>query len=93
MDSVMDEKLQKALASLPVAFRKAVWLCDVEDRSYEEIAEIMSCSIGTVRSRIHRGRALLRKAMEVIRTPLARPKTLSSAPGTEQGRGELNWAV
>jgi RNA polymerase sigma-70 factor (ECF subfamily) len=63
MDQVMDEKLQKALTSLPDAFRIAVLLCDVEGKTYEEIAEIMGSSIGTVRSRIHRGRTLLRRAM------------------------------
>lgn len=63
MDSVMDERLQTALAALPEPFRVAVLLCDVEGKSYEEIADIMGSSIGTVRSRIHRGRSLLRQAM------------------------------
>ena len=63
MDQVMDEKLQSALASLPEAFRAAVLLCDVEGKTYEEIAHIMGSSIGTVRSRIHRGRTLLRRSM------------------------------
>lgn len=63
MDQVMDEKLQSALAALPEAFRAAVLLCDVEGKTYEEIAQIMGSSIGTVRSRIHRGRTLLRRAM------------------------------
>lgn len=63
MDQVMDEKLQNALAGLPDAFRSAVLLCDVEGKTYEEIAQLMGSSIGTVRSRIHRGRTLLRRAM------------------------------
>jgi RNA polymerase sigma-70 factor (ECF subfamily) len=63
MDQVMDEKLQSALNNLPEAFRAAVLLCDVEGKTYEEIAQIMGSSIGTVRSRIHRGRTLLRRAM------------------------------
>jgi RNA polymerase sigma-70 factor, ECF subfamily len=63
MDQVMDEKLQTALGGLPDAFRAAVLLCDVEGKTYEEIAQIMGSSIGTVRSRIHRGRTLLRRAM------------------------------
>ena len=63
MDQVMDEKLQMALTGLPEAFRAAVLLCDVEGKTYEEIAQIMGSSIGTVRSRIHRGRTLLRRAM------------------------------
>lgn len=64
MEQVMDERLQNALAQLPESFRVAVLLCDVEGRSYEEIAQIMNSSIGTVRSRIHRGRAQLRRLMD-----------------------------
>ena len=63
MDQVMDERLQTALNSLPEVFRIAVLLCDVEGKSYEEISEIMGSSIGTVRSRIHRGRTMLRRLM------------------------------
>ena len=48
---------------LPPDFRAAVVLCDVEGLSYEEIAEILGAKLGTVRSRIHRGRAMLRKAL------------------------------
>ena len=64
MESVMDERLQNALTGLPQAFRVAVLLCDVEGKSYEEIAAVMGSSIGTVRSRIHRGRTMLRRTME-----------------------------
>jgi len=64
MREVIDERLQKALASMPKEFRIAVLLCDVEELSYEEIARTMGTSIGTVRSRIHRGRVMLRKLME-----------------------------
>lgn len=63
MEQVMDERLQEALMALPEPFRVAVLLCDVEGHSYEEIAQIMHSSIGTVRSRIHRGRSLLRRAL------------------------------
>jgi RNA polymerase sigma-70 factor (ECF subfamily) len=49
---------------MPKDFRTAVMLCDVEGLSYEEIAKAMGTSIGTVRSRIHRGRLMLRKRME-----------------------------
>jgi RNA polymerase sigma-70 factor (ECF subfamily) len=64
MKDIVDERLQKALASMPKEFRNAVLLCDVEGLSYEEIAVAMGTSIGTVRSRIHRGRLMLRKRME-----------------------------
>ena len=62
---VMDERLQEALTALPEDYRQAILLCDVEQRSYQEIAENMNCAIGTVRSRIHRARVMLRKHMEV----------------------------
>jgi len=55
--------VQAALDSLPPDFRAAVVLCDLEALSYEEIAATLGIKIGTVRSRIHRGRAQLRKAL------------------------------
>lgn len=61
----IDGRIQEALQSLSDEFRVAVTLCDVEDFSYEEIAEIMNCSIGTVRSRVHRGREKLRHRLGV----------------------------
>ena len=57
------EDVALALARLPDAFRVAVLLRDVEESSYEEIAQILDVPIGTVMSRIHRGRALLRQAL------------------------------
>ncbi|MGQ9778638.1 MAG: sigma-70 family RNA polymerase sigma factor [Bacillota bacterium] len=57
------EELKRALSALPPEFRTAVALCDVQGLSYEEIAQIMNCSIGTVRSRIHRGRRQLRERL------------------------------
>jgi len=64
LKDVMDERLEQALAALPQHFRTAVLLCDVEGLSYEEIARVMNTSVGTVRSRIHRGRRMLRKLMD-----------------------------
>lgn len=61
---IMEERLQNALASLPTDYRAAILLCDVEQRSYQEIADMMNCAIGTVRSRIHRARVMLRKHLE-----------------------------
>jgi RNA polymerase sigma-70 factor (ECF subfamily) len=57
------EDLARALESLPDVFRDAVVLRDVEDYSYQEIARILDVPMGTVMSRIHRGRALLRQAL------------------------------
>lgn len=64
MSSEMGQHIQKALTSLSNDFRMAVILCDIEGYSYEEIGEIMGCSQGTVRSRIHRGRKQLQKLMK-----------------------------
>jgi RNA polymerase sigma-70 factor (ECF subfamily) len=55
--------VQAALASLPDEFRVAVVLCDVVGLGYEEIAAHQGIPVGTVRSRIHRGRRLLREAL------------------------------
>lgn len=56
----LDGEIQKGLLALPSQQRLAVILCDIQGYSYEEIARIMGCNIGTVRSRISRGRAQLR---------------------------------
>jgi RNA polymerase sigma-70 factor (ECF subfamily) len=61
--SAIDEPLQRALDALPADFRQAVVLADIEGMSYEEIAESMGCSLGTVRSRLHRGRKLMRNRL------------------------------
>jgi len=60
----MDSRIQGALNSLPEDFRLAVIYADVEGLSYEEIADAMRCSIGTVRSRLHRGRKMLRERLK-----------------------------
>jgi len=62
------EDIERALAALPEVFRVAVLLRDVEDLSYDEIAGVLDIPIGTVMSRIHRGRVLLRAALSK-RTP------------------------
>lgn len=56
----LEEQLTAALDELPSDFRMAVLLADVEDLSYREIAEALGCPIGTVMSRLHRGRRMLR---------------------------------
>ena len=58
-----DGDIQEALRALPPDYRAAVVLCDIEGFSYEEIAATMGVKLGTVRSRIHRGRAQLRAAL------------------------------
>jgi len=53
------EAVRKAVLSLPAKYREVVVLCELQDVSYVETAEILGCAIGTVRSRLHRARALL----------------------------------
>ncbi len=62
-DTHFDHDVQAALDALPPDFRAAVVLCDLEGLSYEEIAATLGIKIGTVRSRIHRGRSQLRAAL------------------------------
>ena len=62
-DTHFDDDVQAALDALPPDFRAAVVLCDLEGLSYEEIAATLGVKIGTVRSRIHRGRSQLRAAL------------------------------
>jgi RNA polymerase sigma-70 factor (ECF subfamily) len=62
---VLPDDVQAALRALPEDFRAAVVLCDVVGLPYNEIAEALGVPVGTVRSRIHRGRALLREALTV----------------------------
>jgi RNA polymerase sigma-70 factor (ECF subfamily) len=57
---MIDDDLSKALNSIPEDFRTVVLLCDVEDFTYEEIANMLDVPIGTIRSRLHRGRNLLK---------------------------------
>ncbi len=63
MHTQLDENVQKALNALPKDFRMTVILADIEGMSYEEISDAMRCSLGTVRSRLHRGRKLLRNKL------------------------------
>lgn len=63
LQSLLRDELQAALDSVPEDFRLAVVLSDVEEMSYKEIADIMGCPIGTVMSRLHRGRRMLKKAL------------------------------
>jgi RNA polymerase sigma-70 factor (ECF subfamily) len=58
-----DEDIQKALSDIPIEFREAVVMCDVIGLSYEEIALAAAVPVGTVRSRIHRGRKMLRERL------------------------------
>jgi RNA polymerase sigma-70 factor, ECF subfamily len=74
-DRHLDDDIQAALKALAPEYRAAVILCDIEGLSYEEIADTLGIKLGTVRSRIHRGRAQLREALEH-----RRPRHLAAPP-------------
>ena len=61
------EQVRCAVLSLPPEFRETVVLCELEELSYEEAARALECPVGTVRSRLHRGRALLLAKLEMWR--------------------------
>ena len=79
-DAHFDADVQQALDTLAPEFRAAVVLCDIEGLSYEEIAATLGVKLGTVRSRIHRGRSQLRKAL-AHRSPKARAERRSFVAG------------
>jgi RNA polymerase sigma-70 factor (ECF subfamily) len=56
-------RVRRAIAALPSSYREVVALCELEEMSYVEAAEVLGCPVGTVRSRLHRARRLLREAL------------------------------
>jgi RNA polymerase sigma-70 factor (ECF subfamily) len=63
MDQLDTEQVSEALEALPTEYRVVATLYFIEDFSYQQIAEVLECPVGTVRSRLHRGRRLLQKAL------------------------------
>jgi RNA polymerase sigma-70 factor (ECF subfamily) len=84
-DRHLDADVQRALDALPPEFRVAVVLCDIEGLTYEEIAATLDIKLGTVRSRVHRGRARLRAALD-SRAPMSRAADRLNRP---QGASKL----
>jgi RNA polymerase sigma-70 factor (ECF subfamily) len=67
--AMLGDEVSKAVNRLPVDFRTAIILCDIEDFKYDEIAKILDIPIGTVRSRLHRARNMLKEMlMDFART-------------------------
>jgi len=61
------EKVRAAVLELPIEFRETVVLCELEEMTYDQAARMLDCPIGTIRSRLHRGRALLLAKLEMLR--------------------------
>jgi len=80
IDHLPDSAVKDALQTIPEDFRLAVYFADVEGFSYQEIAEIMKTPIGTVMSRLHRGRRLLRELL----TSYAREQGLDAGQAAQQ---------
>lgn len=86
LSPLVEAEVQRALDDLPAEFRLAVVLSDIEELSYKEIADAMGCPIGTVMSRLHRGRRMLQKtlrehavAMGIVSEEPARAKDTAPA--------------
>ena len=91
-DSRFDDDVQRALDALTPEFRAAVVLCDIEGLSYEEISATLGVKLGTVRSRIHRGRAQLRESLahrapETVAAREGRGRTGLRLPGRRVATG------
>jgi RNA polymerase sigma-70 factor (ECF subfamily) len=80
LEHFTEGEVKQALESLPEAFRLAVLLADVEGFSYKEIAEILDVPIGTVMSRLHRGRRALQKALHDFGTARGLVGTAGESP-------------
>jgi len=89
MRSTLDADLQAALDELPEAFRQAIWLRDVEEFTYAEIAEMLNVPIGTVMSRISRGRRMLFEKLSsgTASSATASAPTSSAVPVTADAAG------
>jgi RNA polymerase sigma-70 factor, ECF subfamily len=85
LDRLADTDVVEALAAVPEDFRMAVYYADVEGFSYKEIAEIMDTPVGTVMSRLHRGRKLLRELLEDYAIERGLIPASVSADGGEPG--------
>lgn len=79
-DRITDEDMLMALQQIPQHHQEVILLCDIEEMTYKEIAATLEVPIGTVMSRLHRGRELLR--MELVRVGTIRPGAIGQRMGT-----------
>ena len=75
-----DAALRRALLALPARYREAIVLCDLHELSYEAAARAIGCALGTVRSRLHRGRARLARSLSEVRTDINGSPNATLAP-------------
>ena len=73
------DRVRQAVLNLPANYREAVVLCDLQEFSYGEAAAVLDCAVGTVRSRLHRGRALLNERLRKFRNIRTRPAVAGPA--------------
>jgi RNA polymerase sigma-70 factor, ECF subfamily len=85
-----DELVLSSLQRLPMAFQEVILLCDVEDLSYKEAAQALAIPIGTVMSRLHRGRAQLRSELAAADAVFAARRTNGEAADAPHGRVEAS---
>ena len=65
------DQVRRAVLALPANYREVVVLCELQELAYAEAAQILSCPVGTVRSRLHRARELLAARLQGLRQPAA----------------------
>ncbi|HEY3516323.1 MAG TPA: RNA polymerase sigma factor [Gammaproteobacteria bacterium] len=77
------ERLHAAIARLPVEYREALVLCELQELTYAETAAILECPVGTVRSRLHRGRVLLAAMLDEQAAPDVKPNVAAPLQARE----------
>ena len=84
------ETLRRAVHTLPVPYREALVLCDLQEMTYGDAAKVLACPVGTVRSRLHRARALLAAKLSAagLSAPVSRAVAQIGNPAAEPGQGE-----
>ena len=93
LTELMGDEVMEALESLPVDFRMVIMLVDINDLSYKEVAEILDCPVGTVMSRLHRARKMMRQSLfqyavdrGIIPQPSAQPEQIASLRAFKMSR-------
>jgi RNA polymerase sigma-70 factor (ECF subfamily) len=88
----MVERLRLAVLALPPHYREALVLCELEEMSYAEAAAVLSCAVGTVRSRLHRARSMLAEKMRGRRDAEALEEKEAEAGSGDTAAGALRTA-